>query len=558
MNLRHLLAISLYCVQVWWWWSIVGANGEKFKIGSLLPDLIYDNDNNNINDYDSNYFKWMQATQHQLPTHSNIYNNNNNRNNKNNNNFTNIGGRDSRADNDVSKAVRFATTRLSEYFLSKYGCEIGLDSADTKCEVSHGTRSYFELAKKNRQTLALFGGSCDTTIKPIAESVPFFNLTLLSYTETDPTFSDQAKYYGFFRMVPSEEQHNPLRLHVIRKFNWTRVGTIYLTKAKFTLAHNMLIRELDKITNFTVSRSILENQNQHQYETILKEFISNDIKIIIGIFDVKTTLRLFCEVFKRDMYGESYQWIILGTYNKEMLTDDLGDQLANINCTIDQILIALNGTLQTRVVQYSHDYETQINLNRPIYNYLKVKDHHNHQTKSSASASSTSSSSSSSSSSPASNKQITGQNKAEQSSLSLRSIGKSDLDLKIDEITASYVEYLRRENEMKQKLKYPSTSPYSSTSKTQLYLDTYFHGYAFDVILAIFKLLANLVESKKFDCKTNTFERNTEWFSLFTEAFNSLKFKGLTVNSIFIHIYILYSYFLKNNFDECIHCFTTY
>lgn len=496
-----LLAISL-CF--WWWWSIliVGVNGEKFKIGSLLPDLIYEQ-------------------------HNEFNGNRNNRNNSNNQNVI----RDPRADNDVSKAIRFATTRLSDYFLKKYGCEIGLDSADTKCEVSHGTRSYFELAKKNRQTLALFGGSCDTTIKPIAESVPFFNLTLLSYTETDPTFSDQAKYYGFFRMVPSEEQHNHLRLHVIKKFNWTRVGTIYLTKAKFTLAHNMLIRELDKITNFTVSRSILENQNQHQYETILKEFIGSDIKIIIGIFDVKTTLRLFCEVFKRDMYGESYQWIILGTYNKEMLTDDLSEQLSNINCTIDQILIALNGTLQTRVVQYSHDYETQINLNhRSAYNY-KVKtttttSESNHQQQFSHLTYSSST-----------NKPIItdhhhhSNNYKEQQSISLRSIDAkslSDLDLKLDEITVNYVDYLRRDNEMKQKLKYPSAQP-SSASKSQLYLDTYFHGYAFDVILAIFKLLANLVESKKFDCKTNMFERNTEWFSLFTEAFNSLKFKGLTV-----------------------------
>jgi hypothetical protein len=42
-------------------------------------------------------------------------------------------------------------------------------------------------------------------------------------------------------MVPSEEQHNFLRIDLIRKFNWTRVGTIYLTKAKYTL-----VKKLDK------------------------------------------------------------------------------------------------------------------------------------------------------------------------------------------------------------------------------------------------------------------------------------------------------------------------
>lgn len=41
-------------------------------------------------------------------------------------------------------------------------------------------------------------------------------------------------------MVPSEEQHNSIRIDLIRKFNWTRVGTIYLTKAKYTLVKKKL------------------------------------------------------------------------------------------------------------------------------------------------------------------------------------------------------------------------------------------------------------------------------------------------------------------------------
>ena len=35
--------------------------------------------------------------------------------------------------------------------------------------------------------------------------------------------------------MPSDEQHNHLRIHLLKKFNWTRIGTIYLTKAKYTL-----------------------------------------------------------------------------------------------------------------------------------------------------------------------------------------------------------------------------------------------------------------------------------------------------------------------------------
>ena len=48
-----------------------------------------------------------------------------------------------------------------------------------KCDVSYGTRSFFELAKETKSTLFMFEGLCDSTIKPIAESVQFFNLTLV-------------------------------------------------------------------------------------------------------------------------------------------------------------------------------------------------------------------------------------------------------------------------------------------------------------------------------------------------------------------------------------------
>lgn len=90
--------------------------------------------------------------------------------------------------------------------------------------------------------------------------------------------------------------------------------------------------------------------------------MANDIKIIIGIFDLQTTVKLFCEVYKLNMYGENYQWIILGTYNREMLFENYTNL---INCTTEQLLIALNGTLQTRVVQYSYEYDQSQKKSKP-------------------------------------------------------------------------------------------------------------------------------------------------------------------------------------------------
>lgn len=138
-------------MRVWWSLFVVLSSalvvaGSQFKIGSLLPEQLK---------FSSNPFESYQAAS-----------------NSRNRNITD-------ATDFVNNAIGFATHKLSEFFDENYGCKIALDSADTKCEISHGTRSYFELAKDNHQMLVLFGGSCETTIKPIAESVPFFNLTLV-------------------------------------------------------------------------------------------------------------------------------------------------------------------------------------------------------------------------------------------------------------------------------------------------------------------------------------------------------------------------------------------
>jgi hypothetical protein len=81
----------------------------------------------------------------------------------------------------VQNALEYAERQLSSLFKSIYGCKIDLKQQDTKCHVSYGTRSFFEFAKDTSSTLMAFGGSCDSTIKPIAESAQFFNMTYVSF-----------------------------------------------------------------------------------------------------------------------------------------------------------------------------------------------------------------------------------------------------------------------------------------------------------------------------------------------------------------------------------------
>lgn len=231
----------------------------------------------------------------------------------------------------------------------------------------------------------------------------------------------------------------------------------------------MLIQELDKWANLTMSRSILENQGSNQYEQILKEFKNNDIKIIIGIFDQTTALKLFCEIYKQNMYGDKYQWITLGSYNIKTLF--VGHSHES-NCTIDQILIAMNGTLQTRVVQNSYEFD------RWLYD-----DH---------------------------------------DELDKKEPKKLDINRHYESIVNSYMKQVQE----------------SARSNLALYdndcQDQYFHGYAFDLLLAIFKVLSTLIESDQFSCENLNFRRDVEWFYLLNGAFSKISFKGVTV--IFMHL----------------------
>lgn len=236
----------------------------------------------------------------------------------------------------------------------------------------------------------------------------------------------------------------------------------------------MLIRELDKVVNLTLSRSILENQTSDQYDAILKDFIKNDIKIIIGIFDISTTVRLFCKIYKNNMYGENYQWIILGAYNKEIISSQF---INDTECSTEELLTALNGTLQTRVVQYSHEYE------------LKSK-----------------------------SKKIKNPN--------ICLLEKEYLSI-VDSYMASFSRNLGK-NVFDQKEKC---------------FNSYFHGYAFDLMLAIFKILGDLIEADKFSCSFLDFHRDINWFASLNEAFKKISFKGVTV-SVFC---FLFKFFRSQN-----------
>lgn len=69
--------------------------------------------------------------------------------------------------------------------------------------------------------------------------------------------------------------------------------------------------------------------------------MSKDSRIILGNFNESWARAVFCEAYKKSMYGFKFQWLIVGMYDDEWwLKED-----ESLDCTPRQIQTALIGVM---------------------------------------------------------------------------------------------------------------------------------------------------------------------------------------------------------------------
>lgn len=183
--------------------------------------------------------------------------------------------------------------------------------------------------------LMLFGAACTHVTDPIAKASKHWHLTQLSYADTHPMFTRDA-FPNFFRVVPSENAFNAPRMAVLKAFNWTRIGTIYQNEPRYSLPHNHLVAVMDS-ENITV----LETQSfVADVKDALSKLREKDVRIILGNFNEHWARRVFCEAYRLEMYGRSYQWLIMGTYSQKWWQKN-----DTIDCTPEELRRALDATI---------------------------------------------------------------------------------------------------------------------------------------------------------------------------------------------------------------------
>ncbi|XP_066944177.1 gamma-aminobutyric acid type B receptor subunit 2 isoform X10 [Macrobrachium rosenbergii] len=258
----------------------------------------------------------------------------------------------------VMPALKLAIKHVNDHPTVLRNYKLHVVWNDTQCNTAVGTKSFFDMMDRLPRKVMLFGAACTHVTDPIAKAAKHWHIVQLSYADTHPMFS-ASKYPNFFRMVPSDKDFNMPRIHLLQKFNWTRVGTLFQNEPRHALAHNHLASLLD-LYKFEIA----ETQSfADEFKDQMKKLLDKDVRIILGYFDEMWARRIFCEAFRKGMYGANYQWIISGMYREEWWTlrgngdddDDEGvidmkdepEESGGGGCAVEDIMVALEGCIMT-------------------------------------------------------------------------------------------------------------------------------------------------------------------------------------------------------------------
>ncbi|ELT87875.1 hypothetical protein CAPTEDRAFT_222380 [Capitella teleta] len=210
-----------------------------------------------------------------------------------------------------------------------------------------GTKLFFDMMHEPPAKVMLFGDACSEVTTPIAESAKWWNIWQLSYGDTDPLLSNRKTYPNFFRTVPSDCDHIPARLAILKAFDWSHVGTIFQDASwgstRHSYAHGVMAALFDQHDIHMNTESFSADPLQ-----ALKRMKDKDSRIIIGNFDESMAKKVFCAAHAEDMYGPRYQWVIPGDYSENWWR-------SAVECSQKHLEEVLEGHFATDVLGLSTD-----------------------------------------------------------------------------------------------------------------------------------------------------------------------------------------------------------
>ncbi|XP_074510394.1 gamma-aminobutyric acid type B receptor subunit 2-like [Sebastes fasciatus] len=237
----------------------------------------------------------------------------------------------------VAPAVQLALQDLKRQPAPLGNYEIQLQLLDSQCDPAESLKALFDAMWAGPKYLLLFGGVCPSVTAFIARSLPALNLLQVSFAASSPSLSNRKWYGNLFSMVPSDRALNQATVKLLQRYKWTRVGIVTQEGPRLSEMKKDLLRQLLKTDVQVVSTESLSEDVCNS----LRRLKENDVRIIIGLFEEDSASEVFCCVYRLNMFGPQYQWLVA---DGGAAGWRLGRHLSG--CTADSLLTAADGSIR--------------------------------------------------------------------------------------------------------------------------------------------------------------------------------------------------------------------
>ncbi|KAJ8045810.1 Gamma-aminobutyric acid type B receptor subunit 2 [Holothuria leucospilota] len=222
------------------------------------------------------------------------------------------------------------------------GYEVHIKWKDSKCYSADGIWQFYQHLIEEPRKIMLFGPPCSVDAEPVAETSHNANLVTLSYSAASPALSDRRVYPYFYRTYKTDIIFNLPRIWLLNHFKWTRFGSLSENHDLFALTNNDLFELLPRNKISVEASEIFDGHVTSRQIEIMKE---RDIRIfIVGMYE-NAARSLFCQVYKNQLYGKGYVWILPGWFSPQWWQNGDPDDTEMAGCTKDEVQIAVEESL---------------------------------------------------------------------------------------------------------------------------------------------------------------------------------------------------------------------
>ncbi|RDD36457.1 Gamma-aminobutyric acid type B receptor subunit 2 [Trichoplax sp. H2] len=236
----------------------------------------------------------------------------------------------------VIPAVEMALEDINNRSDILAGYKLKLLWKDTQGKNHVGLSAYYDILRKPPTKVAILGPGFTNIATMTAENSHFYNLVQVSYSAEGARLSDRNLFPTFFRTCYNPSSFSSQLVTILLHFNWTEVGLLYANSDDFSHSVNSLKKSFSQAgIKIAIAEDFAAGSSMEREVTRIKE---SKVNIIIGLFHVEDSWKVFCQAFKLAIYGYDYAWIIPSWLSKEFWIKS--NNIQGVNCTYDQILQA--------------------------------------------------------------------------------------------------------------------------------------------------------------------------------------------------------------------------